>query len=102
MQARVLTITSEANDYAEDVAQQLRNAGLRAETDTRNEKISYKVREHSVEKIPVLLAVGQREVDERKVAVRRLGSKQQTVLSLDDAIAQLSDEVKNRGPISQS
>jgi len=102
VQARVLTITSEANDYAEDVAQQLRNAGLRAETDTRNEKISYKVREHSVEKIPVLLAVGQREVDERTVAVRRLGSKQQTVLSLDDAIAQLSDEVQNRGPISQS
>jgi len=101
VQARVLTITSEANDYAEDVAQQLRNAGLRAETDTRNEKISYKVREHSVEKIPVLLAVGQREVDERTVAVRRLGSKQQTVLSLDDAIAQLSDEVQNRGPISQ-
>ncbi len=102
VQARVLTITSEANDYAEEVAQQLRDAGLRAETDTRNEKISYKVREHSVEKIPVLLAVGQREVDERNVAVRRLGSKQQTVLSLDDAIAQLSEEVRNHGPVSQN
>jgi threonyl-tRNA synthetase len=102
VQARVLTITSEANDYAEEVAKQLRNAGLRAETDTRNEKISYKVREHSVEKIPVLLAVGQREVDERNVAMRRLGSKQQTVLSLDDAIAQLSEEVRNRGFVSDN
>jgi threonyl-tRNA synthetase len=102
VQARVLTITSEANEYAEEVAQQLRDAGLRAETDTRNEKISYKVREHSVEKIPVLLAVGQREVDERNVAMRRLGSKQQTVLSLEDAITQLSEEVQNRGPVSKS
>jgi len=102
VQARVLTITSEANEYAEEVAQQLRDAGLRAETDTRNEKISYKVREHSVEKIPVLLAVGQREVDERNVAMRRLGSKQQTVLSLEDAITQLSEEVQNRGPVSES
>jgi threonyl-tRNA synthetase len=102
VQARVLTITSDANDYAEDVAQQLRAAGLRAETDTRNEKISYKVREHSVEKIPVLLAVGQREVDERNVAMRRLGSKQQTVLSLDDAIVQLSEEVQNRGSVSDN
>ncbi len=102
VQARVLTITSEANDYAEEVAQQLRNAGLRAETDTRNEKISYKVREHSVEKIPALLAVGQREVEERNVAVRRLGSKQQTVLSLDDAIAQLSEEVRNHGSASNN
>jgi len=102
VQARVLTITSEADEYAEDVAQQFRDAGLRAETDTRNEKISYKVREHSVEKIPVLLAVGQREVDERNVAMRRLGSKQQTVLSLEDAIRQLCEEVRNRGAVSKT
>jgi len=102
VQVRVLTITSEANEYAEEVAQQLRDAGLRAETDTRNEKISYKVREHSVEKIPVLLAVGQREVDERNVAMRRLGSKQQSVLSLEDAVTRLSEEVQNRGPVSES
>jgi threonyl-tRNA synthetase len=102
VQARVLTITSEADEYAEEVAQQLRDAGLRAETDTRNEKISYKVREHSVEKIPVLLAVGQREVDERNVAMRRLGSKKQTVLSLEDAIGRLSEEVRNRGAMSKT
>jgi threonyl-tRNA synthetase len=96
VQVRVLTITSDADDYAEEVAAALREAGLRAETDLRNEKISYKVREHSVEKIPVLLAVGQREVDERNVAMRRLGSKQQAVLSLDDAVAQLVQEVRDR------
>ncbi|NIL95371.1 MAG: threonine--tRNA ligase [Woeseiaceae bacterium] len=96
VQVRVLTITSDANEYAEDVAVALREAGLRAETDLRNEKISYKVREHSVEKIPVLLAVGQREVDERNVAMRRLGSKKQEVLSLDDAVARLSREMRER------
>ena len=95
-QVKVLTITSDADDYAEEVAQALRDAGLRAETDLRNEKISYKVREHSVAKVPVLLAVGQREVDERNVAMRRLGSKKQTVLSLDDAVAQLLEEVRER------
>jgi threonyl-tRNA synthetase len=96
VQARVLTITSDANDYAEEVTEALRAAGLRAEIDIRNEKISYKVREHSVEKIPVLLAVGQREIDERNVAIRRLGSKQQSVLSLEDAIAELSREAQER------
>jgi len=69
---------------------------LRADTDTRNEKISYKVREHSVEKVPVLLAVGQREIDERTVAIRRLGSKQQRVMSLDDTVAELSAEAQQR------
>ncbi len=96
VQVRVLTITSDANDYAEEVAATLQAAGLRAETDLRNEKISYKVREHSVEKIPVLLAVGQREVDDRNVAVRRLGSKKQTVLGLDEAVAELTREVSDR------
>ncbi|MDJ0907316.1 MAG: threonine--tRNA ligase [Woeseiaceae bacterium] len=96
VQVRVLTITSDANDYAEEVAATLQAEGLRAETDLRNEKISYKVREHSVEKIPVLLAVGQREVDDRNVAVRRLGSKKQTVLGLDEAVAELTREVIDR------
>jgi threonyl-tRNA synthetase len=96
VQVRVLTITSDANAYAEDVAAALRTAGLRVETDLRNEKISYKVREHSVEKIPVLLAVGQREVEERTVAMRRLGSKKQHVISLDDAAEQLSVEARDR------
>jgi threonyl-tRNA synthetase len=95
-QARVLTITSDANDYALDVVARLKHAGLTADADLRNEKISYKVREHSVSKIPVLLAVGQREIDEETVAVRRLGSKQQQVLSLDEAISTLAAEIRNR------
>jgi threonyl-tRNA synthetase len=94
---KVLTITSAADDYAADVVEQLKRAGLRADADTRNEKISYKVRDHSVQKIPVLLAVGQREVDDRTVAMRRLGSKQQSVLPLDEAVAELSAEVRSRG-----
>jgi threonyl-tRNA synthetase len=97
VQVKVLTITSDADDYAKEVVQALRAVGLRAEIDMRNEKISYKVREHSVEKVPVLLAVGQREVDERNVAIRRLGSKQQSVLSLEDAAAELSQESQNHG-----
>ena len=74
-QAKVLTITSDADDYALDVVSQLRDAGINADADLRNEKISYKVREHSVAKVPILMAVGQREVDEETVALRRLGSK---------------------------
>lgn len=96
-QAKVLTITSDADDYALDVVSQLRNAGISADADLRNEKISYKVREHSVAKIPVLMAVGQREVDENTVAVRRLGSKHQKVLALSDAILELSEEIRDRG-----
>ena len=76
---------------------EFRNRGFRAEADLRNEKISYKVREHSVAKVPVLLAVGQREVENRSVAMRRLGSKQQKVLPLDEALDQLSEEVEKRG-----
>jgi len=96
-QVKVLTITSDADDYADEVVAQLKAAGLRAETDKRNEKISYKVREHSVAKTPVLLAVGQREVEEHNVAMRRLGSKNQTVLSLDDAVTELSREAHEIG-----
>ena len=95
-QVKVLTITSDANDYAGEVVQALKNAGLRAESDTRNEKIAYKVREHSVQKVPVLLAIGQREVDDRSVAMRRLGSKNQRVLTLDDALAELTEELESR------
>jgi threonyl-tRNA synthetase len=96
VQVKVLTITSDADDYARSVARDLRASGLRAETDLRNEKISYKVREHSVQKIPVLLAVGQREVDEKTVAMRRLGSKQQQLLPLQQALDSLLTEVQNR------
>lgn len=97
VQIKVLTITSDADEYASEVAAILRSHGLRAETDLRNEKISYKVREHSVAKIPVQFAVGQRELENRSVAIRRLGSKRQEVMSLDDAIAALKSEVENHG-----
>ena len=95
VQAVVATIVSDADDYAKDVAEKLRAAGLRVETDLRNEKINYKVREHSLAKVPNLLVVGKREAEEGTVALRVLGSDEhQKVLSLDDVIARLSDEAK--------
>ncbi|MDX1507054.1 MAG: threonine--tRNA ligase, partial [Woeseiaceae bacterium] len=96
VQAKVLTITSDADEFALDVVARLRAAGFRADADLRNEKISYKVREHSVAKVPALLAVGQREVEMDSVAIRRLGSKKQTVKSVDEAIEELADEVRKR------
>ena len=95
-QAKVLTITSAADAYALDVVSKLRDAGINADADLRNEKISYKVREHSIAKVPVLLAVGQREVDDKTVALRRLGSKQQKVLALTDVISDLTTEIRDR------
>jgi len=77
------------------VLQALTAAGIRAELDIRNEKISYKVREHSVTKVPVIMVVGKREADERTVAVRRLGGKAQDVKSLDSAVADLADEARS-------
>jgi threonyl-tRNA synthetase len=97
VQVKVLTITSEADDYAGDIVAALAAAGLRAEADLRNEKISYKVREHSVAKVPVLFAIGQREIENRTVAVRRLGSRQQQFLPLDEAIEALVSETEARG-----
>jgi len=91
-QAVVATVVSEADDYALEAAAALRKAGLRVETDLRNEKINYKVREHSVTKIPVLLVVGRREAEERTVSVRRLGSQGQEVVGLDEMIARLKEE----------
>lgn len=92
VQAVVATIVSDADDYAEEVAARLRAAGLRVETDRRNEKINYKVREHSLAKVPNLLVVGKREAEEGKVAIRRLGSQQQQIVTLDEAIAALKGE----------
>ncbi|XSG82236.1 MAG: threonine--tRNA ligase [Methyloligella sp. ZOD6] len=92
LQVVVATIVSDADDYAEEVAAKLNQAGIRAETDLRNEKINYKVREHSVTKVPVLFVVGKREAEEGTVSVRRLGSKDQEVLPLGDAITALSRE----------
>ena len=77
---KVLTITSEADEYAKIVVKKLQAAGITAECDLRNEKISYKVREHSLAKIPVLMAVGHREIEEKSVAIRRLGSKEQNTV----------------------
>jgi threonyl-tRNA synthetase len=88
----ITTITSDADEYAHKVAQQMETAGLRIEMDLRNEKINYKVREHSLMKIPVLIALGKREVEEGTVSIRRLGQKGQKVVSLADAIHTLSDE----------
>ena len=96
-QAKVLTITSDADDYARGLVARLRSAGIQADADLRNEKISYKVREHSVAKVPVLMAVGQREVAEDTVAVRRLGGKQQTVMPAEEAIRQLAEEAQLPG-----
>lgn len=92
VQAVVATITSEADGYAHDVTAKLKVAGIRVEADTRNEKINYKVREHSVAKVPHLLVVGMREAEEGKVAIRSLGSDGQRIMTLDEAIAMLSHE----------
>jgi threonyl-tRNA synthetase len=91
-QAVVASITSDADDYAREVAAELKAAGLRVELDLRNEKINYKVREHSLAKTPVIAAVGRREAEGRAVAIRRLGAEGQTVLPLDEAVAALAGE----------
>jgi threonyl-tRNA synthetase len=92
LQVVVATITSEADDYGATVAQKLRDAGLQVETDFRNEKINYKVREHSLAKVPVILVCGMREAEEQTVNIRRLGSRDQASMTLADAIAQLAEE----------
>jgi len=97
LKVKVLTITSDADAYALEVVARLNDAGITADADLRNEKISYKVREHSVAKVPALMAVGQREVEEQTVALRRLGSRQQDVLALDQAIDALGAEISSRG-----
>ena len=91
-QVVVATITNDADDYAREVAAELEAQGLRVELDLRNEKINYKVREHSLAKTPVLAVVGRREAEERKVALRRLGSDRQQIATLDEAIRTLADE----------
>jgi threonyl-tRNA synthetase len=94
LQAMVLTITDEANSYAETVRAACAAAGLRVGIDLANEKINYKVREHSLAKIPVLLVVGRREAEDNTVALRRLGGKEQENLALAEAVARLADEAK--------
>ncbi len=92
VQVVVATITSEADDYAREVLAALEKAGMRAEGDLRNEKVNYKVREHSLAKIPVIAVVGKKEAENRTVSLRRLGSQQQTSLGLDEAVAMLAEE----------
>ncbi len=98
-QVVVATITENSDAYAGEVVARLRAAGLRAEIDLRNEKIGYKVREHSVAKLPVILAVGGREADGQTVAMRRLSYKQQEVLALDEAVDRLQKEAA--GPLAR-
>jgi threonyl-tRNA synthetase len=92
VQAVVTTITSEGDDYARRVADTARRAGLRVEIDLRNEKINYKVREHSLAKIPALLVVGKKEAETHSVSVRRLGSDGQKVMPTEEAVAALVEE----------
>ncbi|KKC26496.1 threonine--tRNA ligase [Sphingomonas sp. SRS2] len=92
VQAVVATIVSDADDYAREVEKKLAAAGLRVESDLRNEKINYKVREHSLAKVPALLVVGKREAEEGTVAIRRLGEQAQVVMTVDEAIAALVAE----------
>ena len=98
VQAVVASITEEAAGYAEEVARECAAAGLRVATDTGNEKINYKVREHSLAKVPVMLVVGRREAEQRSVALRRLGGSAQENLALAEAIARLKEEAAPLGP----
>ncbi len=92
VQAVVATITDDGDEYAKEVQKAMKKAGLRVELDLRNEKISYKVREHSMKKVPVIIAIGKREAAEHTVAIRRLGEDKQEVLPLSEAIAKLTAE----------
>lgn len=94
VQCVVATITGKADEYATEVYQKLIDAGIRAELDIRNEKINYKVREHSVKKVPALFVVGAREAEEKSVAIRRLGSKDQSVKQIDEALAAMIEEAR--------
>ena len=94
-QVVVASIISEVNDYALEVQELLKDQGIRAETDLRNEKISYKVRDHSNKKVPIILAIGKKEMSDKTVSVRRIGSNENEVLDLNLAIKQISEENLN-------
>ena len=101
-QVMVATIVTDANEYAEQVAAACRNAGFRADVDLRNEKISYKVREHSLQKVPAILCIGKREAEEGTVAIRRFGSKAQTVIPLEQFIEEYGREIENKESAPES
>ena len=92
LQVMVTTITSDSDNYAYQVCDALKSAGIRAKTDVRNEKIGYKIREHSNAKVPIIIALGKKEFEEKTVSVRRLGSQETKVIKLDDIIAALQNE----------
>jgi threonyl-tRNA synthetase len=91
-QVVVASIVSDADEYVHEVVNALLARGVRAEADTRNEKINYKVREHSVGKVPVILAIGMKEVEERSVSIRRLGDTRTDAMTLEAALQALADE----------
>ena len=101
VQIIVATITNDTDGYAREVEGSLKSLGLRVELDIRNEKINYKVREHSLAKVPIILVVGEREAAESTVAMRRLGGKQQEVLALGEALARLVDEARSPFDIAE-
>ena len=92
VQVVLATITDAGDDYAREVAENLKARGLRFELDLRNEKINYKVREHSLKKVPIIAAIGKREAAEGTLSLRRLGSKDQEVLALGEAVAKIAEE----------
>ena len=92
VQVVVATITEDASGYAREAAAALKAAGLRVELDLRNEKINYKIREHSLQKVPVIAVVGRAEAADRRLALRRFGSQAQSVVSLDEAATDLARE----------
>ena len=94
VQCVIATITSDADAYAKEIYEKMSALGLRVDMDLRNEKINYKVREHSVAKVPVLFVVGKREAEEGKVAIRRLGGQDQEVETLDAAIGTLTQDCR--------
>ena len=91
-QVTICSITDEANNYVKEISELLRSNNIRCESDVRNEKISYKVREHSVSKVPIILAVGKNEVADKTVSVRRLGSDKTSVVKLEDFTSSLVQE----------
>jgi threonyl-tRNA synthetase len=94
------TIVSDADGYAHEVVAALAAAGLRAAPDLRNEKINYKIREHALAKVPILLILGRKEAEERKVTIRRLGEEKQESLALDEAVAKLKGQAAPPVPLA--
>ncbi len=100
-QVVIASITSDVNSYVNEVASLLKELNVRVETDTRNEKISYKVREHSTSKVPVIMVIGKKEMEERTISIRRLGSNENTSYSLNDIVEQIAQESKDSSNIQE-